>query len=402
MSTSVPNTTEPKISTLSRLKQHKKWFKRLGIAAVPVFALALGQTFAANISLGNSGQVEFGQGVQVLAACSGSSALTLTPEAEFVNEVQGGEHYLKSITVTNVPSSCAETDFTIKVYGSSGPALVTHGTDQNRTVVYFDGTTFSKGAGSGYTVTGTSSSFTITYTDPVAVGSDVQSITIESGGHTVLTCLNGGSCTPGNRGPGGGTVFYSSVASFSVPGSPCGNNCHYLEYAPVNWGDGISVESYEYSGTSSEWPSLRWCTGTGYTNYVTTLHTTDRDWVRAHTFGLGYSATAAMADNCTSGAGKVAFDLNFGGRSDWFLPSMSEFNELCKFVRGSDGLGDITIPCADGTLPAEFPATHYWTSTESDETPGGAAYLFHMSPPPHPDDDLKGYTGKIVPIRAFG
>lgn len=374
--------------------------KKLLALAFGVATLVIGQTFAANISIGNSGKSEFGQGVRVLAACSGNTVLTLKPELEFTNVSNAGAHYLKSVIVSNIPSSCAGLDLTIKVFGETGTAMATHAVNQIASVVYFDGSTFVKGPGSGYTVTGTSSSFTITFTQPVAKSSLVKTFTIESGDHTILTCTNGGTCSLGDTGPGGGKIFFASSSTFNVPGAPCGSNCKFLEFAPVSWGNGIAVQSGESTGTSTDFPALYWCGGFGATNYVSNIHTTDRNWVRANTFGLGYSATEAMANNCTSGSGKTVFDLTYGGASDWFLPSMSEMNELCKYIRGSAGQGTITTACAGGTLPSSFPNTHYWTSTESDETPNRSAYLFFLGQP-GPDDDLKSYTGRIIPIRAF-
>lgn len=374
--------------------------KRLAVASFGIIALFVGQTFAANINIGNSGSTEFGQGVQVMAACSGASVLTLKPTAQFVNVSSSGGYYLKSIVVSDVPVTCSGLDLTLKVFADTGTALVTHGSNQVQSVVYFDGTTFVKGPGSGYTVSGTSSSFTVAFTDPLALTSQAKKFTIESGGHTVLTCVNGGTCATGDTGPGGGKIFFASSSTFTVTGAPCGSTCKFLEYAPVSWGNGITVQSGESTGTSSDWPALKWCAGTGLTNYVTSVHTSDRNWVRANTFGLGFSATQAMANNCTSGAGKVVFDLAYGGESDWFLPSMSEMNELCKYIRGSAGQGTITTACAGGTLPSIFPNSHYWTSTESDETPNQSAYLFFLGQP-GPDDDMKSYSGRIIPIRAF-
>ena len=388
------------INTMGSSESRSSFFKRIAFVGLSLSLLLLGQTFAANINIGNSGTSEFGQGIQVMAACTGENFLSLKPTGDFVNVRDAGNYYLKSIVVTNVPIDCSGLDFTIKVYGETGTALTTHGGNQSQSVAYFDGSTFAKGPGSGYTVVGTSSSFTITFTDPLALTSLAKTFTIESGDHTVLTCLNGGTCAAGDTGPGGGKIFYASGTPFTVSGAPCGSTCKFLEYAPVGWGNGISVQSGESTGTSSDWPALKWCTGTGYTNYVTSVHTTDRNWVRSNTFGLGFSATQAMANDCTSGAGKVVFDLVYGGASDWFLPSVSEMNELCKYVRGSTGQGTFSTACAGGTLPGIFPNTHYWTSTESDETPGGAAYLFFLGSPSI-DDDLKGYAGRIIPIRAF-
>ncbi len=53
-----------------------------GLATVAAVAV-LGSTLAANISLGTGSTLEFGQGVQVTAACD--NAITLSPKVNFVN-----------------------------------------------------------------------------------------------------------------------------------------------------------------------------------------------------------------------------------------------------------------------------------------------------------------------------
>ncbi|MTA02610.1 MAG: hypothetical protein F2578_04680, partial [Actinobacteria bacterium] len=54
-------------------------------AMLLVAGLFLSNTFAANISLSSGAGVEFGQGVSITTACSGSQALTVTPYSSFVN-----------------------------------------------------------------------------------------------------------------------------------------------------------------------------------------------------------------------------------------------------------------------------------------------------------------------------
>ena len=68
--------------------------------------LFLNTTLAANISLNSSGKVEFGQGISITAACSGSSVLTATPNSSFVNTSGSGAFYFNSVTVSGIPSSC--------------------------------------------------------------------------------------------------------------------------------------------------------------------------------------------------------------------------------------------------------------------------------------------------------
>jgi len=81
-------------------------------------------TFAGNISLNSGSGVEFGQSVSQAVACSGDTNLTLTPRSSFTNGSPGA-HYLQSVTVSNIPSSCYGVDFTISAYNdSSGTPLL--------------------------------------------------------------------------------------------------------------------------------------------------------------------------------------------------------------------------------------------------------------------------------------
>ncbi len=68
-----PRKSAPKKSNLKSLA---------GLATVAAVAV-LGSTLAANISLGSGSALEFGQGVQVTAACDNS--ITLAPKVTFVN-----------------------------------------------------------------------------------------------------------------------------------------------------------------------------------------------------------------------------------------------------------------------------------------------------------------------------
>lgn len=376
-------------------------FKKAMVGFSLLSILLLGQTFAANINLSQNNRIEFGQGIQVLAACTGNNPLILNPAVDFVNESSAGEYYLKSISVTGVTPECSGLDFTIQVFGATGTALVTHASNATSSAAYFDGSTFVKGPGVGYTVSGNSTDFTITFTSPVARSSSIRTFTLQSGNHTVLTCLNGGTCSTGDTGPGGGIIFYQAAGTFTSLNAPCGSSCKFLEYAPISWGAGISVQPGENAGTSSAWPELKYCAGSGQTNNATSYQNQGRSTVVANTLGFGFNATAEMASNCTSGAGKVVNDLIYGGQSDWFLPSVTEMNELCKFVKNTTGKGVLSTECGSGgTLPANFPNSHYWTSTESPETPGRSAWLFFMGGG-YPDDDMKTYNGRIVAVRAF-
>jgi len=70
-----------------------------------------------------------------------------------------------------------------------------------------------------------------------------------------LTCALGGTCVVGDKGPGGGVVFFVSSSTFSAS-SACGSGCKYLEAAPTDltvapWAGAISAaEGYSNNGVT--------------------------------------------------------------------------------------------------------------------------------------------------------
>ena len=125
------------------------------------------------------------------------------------------------------------------------------------------------------------------------------------------TCALGGACVAGNTGPGGGIVFYVAPTTFASTGSACTPDCKYLEAASVSWGNGISVQGGEVTGTLTGDPELYWCQQESTTNATGTA------------IGTGLANTNLM-NGCTSGAGFHARAYRGGGLSDWYLPSQAE------------------------------------------------------------------------------
>jgi len=90
-----------------------------GLATVAAVAV-LGSTLAANISLGTGSAIEFGQGVQVAAACD--SAITVSPRANFVNSASNPQFFLSTVGFTDVDAraagtGCAGVTLTLNAYG---------------------------------------------------------------------------------------------------------------------------------------------------------------------------------------------------------------------------------------------------------------------------------------------
>ena len=100
-----PRKSAPKKSNLKSLA---------GLATVAAVAV-LGSTLAANISLGSGASLEFGQGVQVTAACD--SSITISPKVSFVNGASP-QFMLSTVSFTDVDA---------RVEGCRGKTLVLNG-----------------------------------------------------------------------------------------------------------------------------------------------------------------------------------------------------------------------------------------------------------------------------------
>jgi hypothetical protein len=144
----------------------------------------------------------------------------------------------------------------------------------------------------------------------------------------VPVCASGGDCAIGDTGPGGGVVFYDAGSTKSWG--------RYLEYAPSDAVD----------------------TAFGCLGSTNDANVSD--------IGAGKANTSEISLNpCGPGsAASIASKLSSGGKSDWYLPSKSELNELCKFAHNQQ-TGDVSVPCnSTGDLRSGFSETFYWSSTE--------------------------------------
>jgi hypothetical protein len=373
-------------------------------------------TLAANISLNSGGAVEFGQGVAMTAACSGSDVLTVTPNSEFMNASGAGAHYLKTITVSGIPVGCNGVDFNISTYDSvTSTALSMFNASKTVATIYDNAGTFQIGTGgSGATVTSSSGTFTITFTTPVALAKNVSRLTLQSSGHVALNCLLDGVCSVGDNGPGGGTVFFYSVSGFSAPGSICDTNCHYLEVAKSTWLTGSPQndgQSFYLSSTASPLPAQDFSTTFG-AQVGTYRGTAEKNnWF----IGQGFRNTqliAALTGNISANSvavkarsfAPIGYSSTVG---QWFIPSFNELNELCKYANGQTTgvtsrqcMGNTPFNTANTNTAEGFGgSTNYFSSSI---TSGGAASLIYFG---NGESNWgAGFTGDsraARPVRVF-
>jgi hypothetical protein len=356
-------------------------------------------TLAGNISLNSGRGIEFGQSVSQAVACSGETSLTLTPRSTFINGSPGA-HYLQSVTVSNIPTSCYGDDFTISGYNdSSNTPLALFSETSTSAVISNDNGTFSPGIRvSGMTVESGDGSFTATFTTPVALSSSVVKLTIQSGLPFVYKV--------GDPGPGGGFIYYVNQSGFSCgatytnTGSPNGGKCKYLEVAPSGWNGGSERFAV-------------WAVGVNQTIDVAAISndSISGSYNNASAIGLGYKNSLAIITqngpyvaSANDYAAGVARAYTGGSRSDWYLPTNAELNLLCQWVRGVPP--DITSGCSNsgtinsstyGANSAGFTSNTFWSSSEQSAS---WAYRTHFG----------GFGGsafgkeqlqRVRPVRAF-
>jgi hypothetical protein len=81
----------------------------------------IGSTYAGNISIGNSGPLEFGQGIQVTSACD--SSIDVKPLSTFKNDTQTPGVIFSGVRISDVDAACKEKLFVLKAYSETGAAL---------------------------------------------------------------------------------------------------------------------------------------------------------------------------------------------------------------------------------------------------------------------------------------
>ena len=373
----------------------------LGIGAL-IGTITLGSTLAASINLNDSGPVEFGQGVTQTTACD--SDVVVTPTSSFVNADGGGDFKFSSITLSDLDGTdqaessegCAGKTFTIKAYDAYGAQLQPiYEISVNSAGIFSSPDGDVDGTEEG----NTESSVTLSFDGELISAESVYRITIESEDSVDVTPT---SYEVGDRGPGGGIVFYVSATNFTSAGSNCNTECKYLEVALGTWQQVPYVDSgdldYAWStdrdfatgqdiltpGTESGFPSekFNWKIGQGFNN--TRL---------MKVFGARSDAQDAV--------------LVYAG-SQWFIPSMNELNELCKYARGQ-ATGSPAVACdSSGTLKTTSNAGNelggfrdnlsYWSSSEYD---ADYAWNVNFADGSQFSGNDKNQPIHIRPIRAF-
>ena len=224
----------------------------------------------------------------------------------------------------------------------------------------------------------------------------------------------------GDIGPGGGFIFYVDKKGFKCgptytnTGSPEGGLCHYLEVAPSGWKSGKSGDSD---------PRYFWAVKSKMKADVVGIPdisvSSEKFKIANFGIGLGYKNSVAIIKqgndaNTSAGASRAYMG---GMKNDWYLASLAEANELCKWARGVPSKSVETV-CGGGKLNSPtygagsvgLIQSSYATSSESIDTRVSKKYrheniwilqIYDGNNPHYLTPDCKCNSSYTRPIRAF-
>ena len=166
---------------------------------------------------------------------------------------------------------------------------------------------------------------------------------------------------------------------FTSTGSDCTTACKYLEAAP-------------FSGQVS----LTWSTEANQSLAVSGAD--------ARGIGNGFQNTVDIVNqsgnNSDTSAAVYANSYSNNGKNDWYLPSVDELNQMCRWVRNQAASDDACTSAGNAnTGPGASGFTgEYWSSTEDGHD------LAHMQTMDYADryGEVKFGARMVRPIRAFG
>ena len=175
-----------------------------------------------------------------------------------------------------------------------------------------------------------------------------------------------------DTGPGGGPIFYYSATAFTSTGSTCNANCHYLEAAPSDQSSGIvwattTAKCYDPSNGANN----NNCQS--FSIYSGNLIAQTASRTAATAIGMGmpntdqiYSRLTGQGNVSTSSyVAGVAWAYTNNSKTDWFLPSKLELNQMCRYAWNLT-VDNTATTCTgmSGTIRTGFSTGLYWSSSE--------------------------------------
>ena len=218
------------------------------------------------------------------------------------------------------------------------------------------------------------------------------------------SCATGGVCIVGDTGPGGGIVFYYSATAFTSTGSTCNTNCHYLEAAPSDLSTKVWATTDEMCWNPTNGSNNNNCqTFSVYSPHDTPNEVNSR--LASVAIGMGMANTEGFAgrlagypSNSTDFAAGVAWSYTNNSKTDWFLPSKLELNQLCRYAWNLT-VNNTAETCTgmSGSIRSGFSTGYYWSSSEFDAS-NAWTQLFSFGSQYF---SLKDAASYVRPVRAF-
>jgi TolB-like protein len=201
----------------------------------------------------------------------------------------------------------------------------------------------------------TIAALTETQSVPAKIGSSTTTSTTQN---APVTPLNPVAYKIGDKGPGGGIIFYVNTTGFTLTAD--GTICHYLEAAATDMG------------------IMAWASSESLTTNITGT---------AVAVGSGKRNTdLILATDSNSPAANACKNYSSGGKNDWFLPSVGELTQL---YHNRDIVGNFNTSYFD---------SQYWSSSQDSRSES-----LHIT---FRNGEQVSYGGKgakykVRPIRAF-
>jgi hypothetical protein len=200
-------------------------------------------------------------------------------------------------------------------------------------------------------------------------------------------------------------VFYAVVKTF-----PCGATltqaCNYLEVAPLD------KYAQEWATTAANCYAVGSTSGTSscQTNSIYSGDSVAQDASRtaATAIGMGMANTNQIYARLTAAgsvetrkfAAGIAWEYTNNSKTDWYLPSKDELNELCKFVRNDGAQFKQAVGSGTLCLAYEMSTISYYSSSEID---GSTVLLQSWASGDWQAVGKKylSYATNVRPVRAF-
>ncbi len=208
-----------------------------------------------------------------------------------------------------------------------------------------------------------------------------------------------------DTGPGGGPIFYYSATAFTSTGSTCNTDCHYLEAAPSDQSTAILwATTAEHCWRIANGSNNNDCqTFSVYSPHDTPNQANSR--TAAPAIGKGMLNTNQIHSRFTLNGGVstssygagVAWAYTNNSKTDWFLPSQFELNQLCRYAwRLTVDNTATTCTGMSGDIRTSFSTGLYWASSEFDDMVVWAQRFNDGSQ----FNGAKSLTMRVRPVRA--